>query len=127
MEIKKLTNNINTFYPKGGEVFEAINETQITYLTHFSAPYTGADNQTILKGERLFINKPNESKPFRYDCYPLKPDEVENRIIPSADRNDPEYCGFSLYIETSSLNKDCQLIELMWHIVIVKKKAPLGD
>jgi len=116
MDIKKQTNKIfnkNIFYPKGGEVFEVIKETQITYLTYFTAPYSGGDNETLLKGERIFISKPDELKPFGYDCYPLNPDEVENRIIPSADRNDPEYYGFSLYIETSSLNKNYQLIELM--------------
>jgi hypothetical protein len=41
------------FYPKGGEVFEAIKDVQISYLTHFMAPYTGGDKAKILKGERV--------------------------------------------------------------------------
>jgi hypothetical protein len=47
------------FYPKGGEVFEAIQDTQISYLTHFMAPYTGGDKTKILKGERVIVSKPS--------------------------------------------------------------------
>jgi hypothetical protein len=99
-------------YPKGGEVFEAVQEVQISYLTHFMAPYTGGDKAKLLKGERVIIIKPNQDKPLGYYCYPINADEVEERIIPSSDKNDPAYNGFSLSIDTKSLNNDFKQIEL---------------
>jgi O-acetyl-ADP-ribose deacetylase (regulator of RNase III) len=101
------------FYPKGGEVFEAVQNTQISYLTHFMAPYTGGDKAELLKGERVIISKPSQDKPLGYYCYPIKADEVEDRIIPYSDKNDPAYNGFSLFIDTKSLNKDFKQIELI--------------
>ena len=70
------------FYPKGGEVFEASQDVQITYLPHFMAPYTGGEKAKLLKGEKVIISKPNQDKPLGYYCYPINADEVEDRIIP---------------------------------------------
>ena len=94
------------FYPNGGEVFEAVQDVQISYLTHFMAPYTGGDKAKLLKGERVIVSKPNQDKPLGYYCYPINADEVEDRIIPYSDKNDPAYKGFSLSIDTKSLNTD---------------------
>lgn len=99
-------------YPKGGEVFEAVQDVQISYLTHFMAPYTGGDKAKLLKGERVIISKTNQDKPLGYYCYPINADKVEERIIPSSDKNDPAYNGFSLSIDTKSLNEDFKQIDL---------------
>jgi O-acetyl-ADP-ribose deacetylase (regulator of RNase III) len=101
------------FYPKGGEVFEAIQDTQIIYLTHFMEPYTGGDKTKILKGERVIVSKPNQEKQLSYYCYPIESTEIENRIIPLSDRDNPTYNGYSLSIDTKSLNQDFKQIELM--------------
>jgi len=101
------------FYPKGGEVYEAIQDIQISYLTHFMAPFTGGDKAKLFKGERVIVSKPNQSKPLGYYCYPINDDEIEHRIIPNSDKNDPAYNGFSLSIDTKSLNSDFKQIELM--------------
>jgi O-acetyl-ADP-ribose deacetylase (regulator of RNase III) len=101
------------FYPTGGEVFEAIQDTQISYLTHFMAPYTGGDKTKILKGERVIVSKPNQERQLSYYCYPIESNEIENRIIPLSDRDDPAYNGYSLSIDTKSLNRDFKQIELM--------------
>jgi O-acetyl-ADP-ribose deacetylase (regulator of RNase III) len=99
-------------FPKGGEVFEAVQDVQVIYFTHFMAPYTHGDKAKLLKGERVIISKPNQDKPLGYYCYPINANEVEERIIPSSDKNDPAYDGFSLSIDTKSLNKDFKRIEL---------------
>ncbi len=101
------------FYPKGGEVFEGMQDVQISYLTHFMAAYTGGDKTKLLKGERVIVSKPNQDKPLGYYCYPINATEIEDRIIPFSDKDDPAYNGFSLSIDIKSLNKDFQQIELM--------------
>lgn len=100
------------FYPKGGEVFEAVQDVQISYLTHFMAPFTGGGKTKLLKGERIIVSKPNRKKPLTYYCYPIKDEEIENRVIPVLERNDPTYNGFSLSIDTQSLNIDFKQIAL---------------
>jgi len=116
MNIKKLANRIfngNSNYPTGGEVFESLRDTPISYLTHYMAPYTGGDKAIILKGERIIVSKPNKPKPSGYYCYPLNTEEVEKRIIPDSERNDPQYNGFSLYMDTSSIVQNFKQVELM--------------
>lgn len=99
-------------YPKGGEVFGAIQDVQISYLTHFMAPYIGGDKAKLLKGERVIVSKPNQDKPLGYYCYPINADEVEERIIPNSDKSDPAYNGFSLSIDTKILSSYFKHIEL---------------
>lgn len=99
-------------YPKGGEVFEAVQDIEISYLTHFMAPYTGGDKGTLLKGERIIVSKPNKDKPLSYYCYPINADEVEERIVSFSDKDNPAYNGFSLSIDTKILNRDFKQIEL---------------
>lgn len=100
------------FYPRGGEVFEVIQDVEISYLTHFMAPYTGGDKAILLKGERVIIRKPDQVKPIAYYCYPLNADEIEERIISNSDRSAPAYNGFSLSINTKLLNSAFKKVEL---------------
>jgi len=77
MDLKKLTNRIfkgSLDYPRGGEVYEALQDTQISYLTHFMAPFTGGDKAIIQKGERIMVSKRNNPKPSGYYCHPLNAD-----------------------------------------------------
>ncbi len=100
-------------YPKGGEVFKAVQDVEIDYMTHFMKPYTGGGTAKLLKGERVIVSKPNHYISLGYYCYPVNADEVENRVVPVSDKDDPTYNGFSLYIDTKSLNKNFKPIELM--------------
>jgi len=100
------------FYPTGSEVFEALEDIEISFMTHFMAPFTGGDNALLLKGERIVVNQPNRSKPTSYYCYPINDEQVENRIVSDSDRDDPRYNGYSLFISTKSLNTDFKQVEL---------------
>ena len=112
-KLSKALMTTGLFYPKGGEVFEAIDDVQIDYLTYFMAPYTGGKKAILLEGERIIVSKPNQDKPLGYYCYPINAEEVENRIIPNSDKDAPEYNGFSLFIDTKILNKNFKQINLM--------------
>jgi len=112
-KLSKAVLPIGLFYPKGGEVYEAIQDIQISYLTHFMAPFTGGDKAKLLKGERVIVSKSNQAKPLGYYCYPINDNEIEHRIISDSDKNDPAYNGFSLSIDTKSLNSYFKQVELM--------------
>ncbi|WP_276502071.1 hypothetical protein [Terrimonas pollutisoli] len=113
---RKLTNARmpkGLFYPNGGEIFEALHDVDINYLTHFMAAYTGGDKAKLLKGERVIISKPNQTKPTGYYCEATNYMEVENRIVPHPDIGNSAYNGYSISIDTISLNRDFKQIELM--------------
>lgn len=94
------------FYPIGGEVFEALEDIEVDYLTHWSAPYTGGGKAILLKGEKITAGKPQEKKQLSYNCSPINYQEVEHRIVPLADINEMKYGGYSLSIDTVVLNRN---------------------
>ncbi len=118
MNFKKLTDYFlsrktdNFFHPKKGDVFEAIQDVSINYLTHFMAPYTGGGKTILLKGERVVVNKPGKDKSSSCYCYPINAQQIENRIIPDSDKDNPAYSGFSLFIEKQQLNQYFKQIPL---------------
>lgn len=112
---RKLTNALmpkGLFYPVGGEVFEALHDVEISYLTHFMAAYTGGGKAKLLAGERIIISKPNQAKPTGYYCEATNYMDIENRIVPYSDSGNPAYNGYSLSIDTIILNRDFKQIEL---------------
>lgn len=116
VSLNKLINiffNKKNNYPEGGEVYESLCDTHVSYLTHFMVPYTGGDRTVILKGERIILAKPNYPKATNYYCYLLNADEAETRIVPVSDRNNPHYDGFSLIIDANSLEKNFKPVNLM--------------
>lgn len=112
-KLSKALMPIGLFYPKGGEVFEAIQDSEISFLTHFMAAYTGGDKAILLKGERIIISKPNQNNPLSYYCYPIDSATIENRIIPFSDKDEPRYNGYSLSVDTKILNRNFKQIDLI--------------
>lgn len=113
--MKKLIDKIlynNSNHPTGDEVFEAKDDVKISYLTHFMAPYTGGSNSTLKKGERIIISKPNKPKPSGYYCYPINEIDIEKRMVPMDERENPKYNGFSLFVDTNILLRKFTQIKL---------------
>jgi len=102
----------NTMYPQKGNVYEAIEDQEITYLTAWDAPFTGSGKGKIKKGERIWIdNDPIEDKPTGTYAVPVNYSELENRMVPEEERKDQKYSGFYFNISTPVLNSKFMLIE----------------
>jgi O-acetyl-ADP-ribose deacetylase (regulator of RNase III) len=99
-------------FPKGGEVYEALHDVEINYLTYFMAPYSGGDKAILPKGERVIIHTPKKQRPIGYYCTPINYGEIEKAIIPAATFDDPAYTDYSLSVKTLLLNKDFKQIAL---------------
>lgn len=99
-------------YPEKGDVYECSEDHAITYMTAWSAPFTG-DGETILRaGDRIHIHTaPDDPEPIGVYALPLNYQSMEKRIVPDKERTNPNYVGFYFYIDTISLNRNFTLIQ----------------
>ena len=99
-------------YPEKGDVYECSADHAITYMTAWSAPFTG-DGETILRaGDRIHIHTaPDAPEPIGVYALPLNYSTMEERIVPDKERTNPNYKGFYFYIDTVSLNRNFTLIQ----------------
>jgi hypothetical protein len=98
-------------YPKKGDLYEAIDEVEIKFLTSWRAPYTGGGIALLNKGERIWIDSsPNEEKPVGIEVLPVDYKKLELRMVPYDERTAQKYNGFYLSIKTTVLNEKFNLI-----------------
>ena len=96
-------------FPRDGEIFEALSDLKIDYLTHWAAPFTGGGSCVIRKGTRIRVSVPVfDQEPIGIHAAPLDA-ALEKEIVPEAERNAGKYGGYSLFVKTAQLNKDFRL------------------
>lgn len=128
---RKLTDVLlpkNTKFPKGGEVFEAKEDVQISYMTHHFAPYTGGEKCIFPKGQRLIVSPPNSKRPIGVYCIPIEYEKMEEKLISKEEKEEPTYSNYSLSVSTKILNSKFVKIDLM-PIKYIKGDAttPIGN
>jgi hypothetical protein len=98
-------------YPREGDVYEAIYDVSIGYMTHyFDLPYTGGGVATLPKGERVRVSYARGDKAIGVYCDPLSYDQLHEQIVDAAERRNELYRGYCLAIETAVLIKSFKLI-----------------
>jgi hypothetical protein len=98
-----------TRFPRNGEVYEAIQDTVVTYLTQWRAPYTGSGEGIIKAGERISVFT-IEPEPVGVNAAPLDMAGFAARNISEAERSSPKFSGFVLFIKTAQVNRDFHLV-----------------
>jgi hypothetical protein len=97
-------------FPKEGETYEAIRDVEVSFLTHYRAPFTGGARTLLPRGERVRVTCVNGKRPIGVYCTPLRYDELHPLIVSEAERERPEYNGYSLSIKTIQLNREFRLV-----------------
>ncbi len=97
-------------YPKGNEVYEALEDVEITYMTFQRAPYTLFGEAILSKGERVKVPRQNIPEPITVSCRPIKYRKLHRLILSEGDRKSPDYNGYCLRIDTLTLNTKFKLI-----------------
>jgi hypothetical protein len=93
-------------FPRDKEVFEAQRDLELSYATHWAAPFTGGGKCVIRKGTRVRVSVlPFDPEPVGVYADPLD-SSLEKQIVPEEERTAPKYGGFSLFVKTDQLNKD---------------------
>ena len=99
-------------FPRKGDVYEALSDIEVSYMTSWKAPYTLGGKSVLKKGDKVSIDHaPPVSKPISVYAKAVNYNEIEERIIPSSDRNSPKYNGYYFSFNTVDLNKSFKLIK----------------
>ena len=105
-----------TFYPKGirypqsGDIYLCIKDAPISYMTHWMKPFTGGDKTVFPKDEQIKISDVKQSKPTSVYCRALNANKMEELLVPQSDREQYDYNGYSLVVDTVTLNNNFKLI-----------------
>jgi hypothetical protein len=98
-------------FPRPGEVYELIGDSEISYVTHWRAPFTGGGKGMLQKGTRIRVSGgTGDLEPIGVYADPIDKPRVEAELIPEADRLGETYAGFSLFIRTTELNRLFHLV-----------------
>ena len=99
-------------FPVKGDVYEALEDVEVRYLTTWAAPFTGGGKGILQKGERVFVNhESTDPKPIGVNVMAVDYALLECRLVPEAERKAPKYSGFHLSLKTVALNTKLKLVE----------------
>lgn len=99
-------------FPQQGDVYEAIEDTQVRYLTKWAAPFTGGGDGLLHKGEQVFVeHAPISAEPIGANVVALNYESIEQRIVPEAEREQAKYRGYYFSLKTVDLNTKFKLIQ----------------
>jgi hypothetical protein len=101
---------VGTRFPKKGDVYEAAEDQQVSYLTGWSAPFTGGGMGTLMKGERVIVEHDLLPRPIAAYARPIDYAAMEERMVPESDRENKKYAGFYLSLKTVDLSRHFRLI-----------------
>jgi hypothetical protein len=100
-------------FPKPGEVYELLEDAEVSFVTHWDAPYTGGGKGKLRKGSRIrVVDDISDEEPLAVGAIPLAREEAETALVPEAERSAEKYAGFSLSVTTSELNRLFRLVEV---------------
>jgi hypothetical protein len=98
-------------YPRKGDTYEALQDIEVSYLTTWNAPYAGGGKAVLKQGDRIKVDHEPIDRPIAVSAAPINYYELEERIVPSSDRNNEKYSGFYLSVKTIDLNNHFKLMD----------------
>jgi hypothetical protein len=99
-------------FPLDGDVYEALEDAPIKFLTHWSAPFTGGGEGTLPKGTRVRVKVYDWIRePISVSADPVDAPQIERLLVSEDDRKNAKYGGFNLSIPTSDLNRLFRLVQ----------------
>ncbi|MBE7466563.1 MAG: hypothetical protein HS116_24100 [Planctomycetes bacterium] len=100
-----------TRFPKKGDLYEALEDLTVNYLTAWQAPFTGGAECLMLKGDRVLVDdEPGQAEPITVYARAVDYERLERRIVPESDRTHPKYGGFYVALNTADLNTKFRLV-----------------
>jgi hypothetical protein len=99
-------------FPLDGEVYQALHDIPVRYLTHWQAPFTGGGDGTLPASTMVRVHvHAFMPEPVAVSAMPLNSREIELLLVAGSDRSSPKYDGFSLHIYTADLNRHYRRVE----------------
>jgi hypothetical protein len=99
-------------FPEKGDLYECIEDHEVTFMTSWAAPFTGDGKSTLLKGDKVWVDSaPNDPKPIGTYAQAVDYESLEKRMVREKERTAANYTGFYFYFDTVTLNGKFRLIE----------------
>lgn len=99
-------------FPQSGDVYIALRDLRIKYITHWRQPYSGTGIGTLRRGTRIRVDVFEfNPEPVQVHVEPLDRTLIEKQLIDPRERAATGYNGFSLSIRTEELNRDFALVK----------------
>lgn len=98
-------------FPRGGQIWEAMDDCDVTVMTIFAAPGSGSEHSTLPRGERVRVANGTEPKPVSVSFLPIRYDALHESLVSRATRRTPRYGGYSLSVKTLYFNEHFRLVE----------------
>lgn len=98
-------------FPRKGDVYEALEDMTVQYLTSWAAPYTGSGEGLLRKGDRVWVDtEPHDSRAISTYAVAVDYEALEQRLVSASDRKSPRYSGFYFSFGTVELNRKFRLV-----------------
>lgn len=99
-------------FPQKGDLYSARFDQEVSFITLWSAPYTGGGTTTLYKDEQIWVDAdPIDKKPIGAYLLPVDYISLETRIVAESDKSSFKYEGFCFHIDTKTLNENFHLLE----------------
>jgi hypothetical protein len=96
-------------YPRTGDIYEAVEDLDVDYITAWSAPMTDGGRGRVLRGERIIVRYALDRATMVY-ASPINYEAVEDRILPESVKASKGFDGFYWALRTKDLNSRFRLI-----------------
>lgn len=98
-------------FPQKGDVYEALQDMEVEFMTAWAAPFTGGGKGMLMQGERVIVHsEPAEAKPIGAYAKAVEYKSAEERMVPASERTSRKYGGFYFYFRTVELNTKFSLV-----------------
>jgi hypothetical protein len=98
-------------FPRTGDIYVALQDIRVRYITHWRQPFTGSGIGTLRKGTRVCVDVFEfNTEPVSVHAEPVDRALVEKQLVDPRERATRGYNGFSLSVRTEELNRVFALI-----------------
>ncbi len=102
----------HTRFPRKGDVYEPLEPVTLSFLTAWSAPYTGSGTMVLQPGQQIRLDDaPGIARPILVYAVAVNYKKVERQALPWWTRWRPDYQGFYFAVETALLNSKFRLVQ----------------
>jgi len=100
-------------FPRKGDVYETLEDMTVDYMTSWLGPSTGGGTAILKAGERVLVVQvgPDDAQPIGVYAKAVDYGQLEQRMVPASDRENPKYDGFYFFFKTLDLNRNFRLVQ----------------
>jgi len=98
-------------FPLDGEVYEATQDVDVTYMIYYSAPYGGGGKGVLPAGTKVKVRLNKiDPEPISVSADALEKERLKELLMPKQEYLASNYQDYGLFIKVARLNKEFKLV-----------------